>query len=137
MRGFSGLYFFLICLVYLCNAFVPSRDLKLFPFIYASLISVASAILIAFIKPYKQRYMNVLETLFLAHFTVICILLSRKYFSQTGDGTQIFAIMLIPAIVFKLPLFFKVCKKFKNVLVKWCKDYYNNSLENSEIIDNP
>ena len=37
MRSFSGLYFFLICLLYLRNAYFP-RDLKLFPFIYGSLI---------------------------------------------------------------------------------------------------
>ena len=79
MRSFSGLYFFLIYLVYLRNAYV-SRDLKLFPFIYASLIFVPSALLIAFVKPYKQRYMNVLDTLLLALFAVVCILLSREYF---------------------------------------------------------
>ena len=142
MRSFSGLYFFLICLVYLRNAYV-SRDLKLFPFIYASLIFVASALLIAFIKPYKQRYMNVLDTLLLAQITVVCILLSREYFS--GDGTQIFAIMLIPAIVFKLLLFFEICKKFKKVLVKWYKDCSKydlnhnafNNLDDAEVIDDP
>ena len=66
MRSFSGLYFFLICLVYLRNAYVP-YDLKLFPFIYASLIFVASALLIAFIKSYKKRYMNVLDTTVYRH----------------------------------------------------------------------
>ena len=105
---------------------------------------VASALLIAFVKPYKQRYMNILDTLLLAQFTVVCILLSREYFR--GDGTQIFAIMLIPAIVFKLLLFFNVCKKFKSVLIKWRKDRskrdFNhdafNCLEESEIcIDDP
>ena len=70
MRSFSGLYFFLVCLVMLHNAIVY-RNLKLYTFIYASLIFVASALLIAFIKPYKQKYMNVLDTLLLVHLTVV------------------------------------------------------------------
>jgi hypothetical protein len=140
MRSFSGLYFFLICVTYLRNALFVSRDLKLFPFIYASLIYLACALLIAFIKPYKKRYMNVLDTLLLAQFTVTCILLSREYFH--GDGTQMFAIFLIPPIVFKMLLLFKICMKFVNVLVNWYKNRSkcdpNNGLEYSEpCIDEP
>ena len=140
MRSFSGLYFFLICLLYLHNAYVP-MSLKLFPFTYASFIFIASALLIAFVKPYKQRYMNALDTLLLAQFTIVCILLSREYFR--GDGTQIFAIMLIPAVVFKLLLFFNVCKKLKTVLIKWytycSKRDSVNVLEDSEeiCVDDP
>ena len=142
MRSFSGLYFFLVCLVILNNAIVY-RNLKLYTFIYTSLIFVASALLIAFIKPYKRTYMNVLDTLLLAHLTVICILLSREYF--IGDGIEAFAVILVPAIVFKLLLIFRVVKMlYTSKLVKWCEDCFKSgfsnkliiTVEDSEIADN-
>ena len=67
-------------------------------FLYATFIFLASTVLIAFIKPYKQTYMNALDPLLLAHLTVVCALLSREYYAE--EGTQIFAIVLIPAAVF-------------------------------------
>ena len=127
MRSFAGLYFFLVCLKYIYP-----------PFVFASLVFLATALLVAFLKPYKQMYMNVCDTLLLAHLTIISILLSRKYF--LGDGTEVFAIMLMLAAMFKLIAFFMILRRLKKKLVKWCKDRskqgqlaVNDYLEDSEV----
>ena len=88
-------------------------------FLYATFVFLASTVLIAFIKPYKQTYMNVLDTLLLAHLTVVCALMSREYYSE--EGIQIFAIVLVLTAVFKLIILFIVVVKFKNKAVQWCK----------------
>ena len=60
--------------------------------------------------------MNILDTLLLAHLTVLCALLSREYYPD--EGTQIFAFVLIPAVVFKLILLFMIVMKFKHCMVQ-------------------
>ena len=76
----------------------------------------------AFIKPYKRTYMNVLDTLLLAHLTVLCALLTRAYYSD--EGTQIFIDTLIPAAVFKLILLLMIVVKLKNGAVQSFKKLY-------------
>ena len=106
MRSFSGLYFFVICLTS-----IVFKILKLPPSVFASFVILAFALLVAFLKPYKQTYMNFCNTLLLAHLTVISILFSSKYI--LGNGTEVFALVLIPAALFKLIVFFKILKMLK------------------------
>ena len=53
------------------------------------------------------------STLLLAHLTVLCALLTRGYYS--GEGTQIFIVILIPAAVFKLILLLMIVVKLKKM----------------------
>ena len=123
MRSFSGLYFFLVLLISMHNL-LAIKIFKVSRLLYVTFIFLASTVLIAFIKPYKQTYMNALDTLLLAHLTVVCALLSREYYAE--EGTQIFAIVLIPAAVFKLIILFIIVNKFKNKMVQWCKKVYKD-----------
>ena len=105
--------------------------MRLPTFVFASLTFLATALLVAFLKPYKQTYMNVCDTLLLALLTVISILLSRNYF--LGDGTEVFAIILIPAAMFKLIVLFKILKRLKKKVTKWCKDCSKREPEDLEV----
>ena len=133
MRSFSGLYFFVVCLTS-----IAFKILKLPPFVFASSVLLALALLVAFLKPYKQTYMNFCDTLLLAHLTVSSILFSSEYVLY--NGTKVFAFLLIPAALFKSIVFFKIFKMLKKKLVKWCKDCskqeqftVNDCLEDSEV----
>lgn len=132
MRSFSGIYFSLVCLICL---HIIYKIMNLPTFVFASLIFLATALLVAFLKPYKKTYMNVCDTLLLSHITIISILLSRKYFS--ADGTKLFAIILIPATMFKLIMLFKIFKRLKVKLCKGCSKQeqlaVNNHLEESDV----
>ena len=126
MRSFSGLYFFLIFLISIYQAdHVDLDKFKLSGWLYAAFLFLASAVLIASLRPYKQKYMNILDTLLLMHLNVVFMLLSREYFP--GDGTQIYVIMLVPQVVFGLLLLYKLCATLKNKIIRDCKLYLNNS----------
>ena len=120
-RSFSGLYFFLVLLLSMHNL-LAVKTINISHFLYFTFIFLASTILMAFIKPYKRTYMNVLDTLLLAHLTVLCALLTRGYYSD--EGTQIFIVTLIPAAVFKLILLLMIVVKFKNGAVQLFKKLY-------------
>ena len=63
--------------------------------------------------------MNILDTLLLAHLSLVCHLLTREWFS--GAETQILIICLVPALVFGLLLIVKLCSKLRKCCaLKWC-----------------
>jgi hypothetical protein len=70
--------------------------------------------LIALIQPYKKKYINVLDSLLLAHLAVICLLLSRDYFP--GDGVQIFVMILLPTAMLGLFVILKIISKYLPLL---------------------
>ena len=124
MRSFSCLYCFLIFLVsHDWYHLLHVRKLNISYWLYAASIFLTFSLLIALVKPYKQNYMNILDTLLLAHLAIVCGILSRDYFS--GDETQLFVVLLIPVFVFGLFFLFKIHTKFKNSLrlVRHCKCY--------------
>ena len=131
MRSFSGLYFFLIFLIAIYQAeHVHLDKFKLSVWLYAAFLFLVSAVLVASVRPYKQKYMNVLDTLLLVHLNVVFMLLSRKYFP--GDGTQVYVILLIPQVVLGLLLLYKLCAMLKNKIIKDCKRLY---LDDSAVVE--
>ena len=126
MRSFSGLYFFLIVLISIYQAnHVDLDKFRLSVWLYALFLFLVSAVLVASVRPYKQKYMNVLDTLLLVHLSVVCMLLSREYFP--GDGTQLYVLLLVPQVVFGLLLLYKLCTALKNKIMGSCKLYSNDS----------
>ena len=76
LRSFSALYFFLRMIVLLAVLIVKvftSIELVWFP---TGTVMLISALLMASCKPYKKTSMNVLDTLLLAHFGLLCYLMS-------------------------------------------------------------
>ena len=85
MRSFSGLYFFLRGLLCLYNV-LSIEKIGISYWSYELFVLLAVTVLIAVARPYKQNYVNILDTLLLAHLSILSHLLSRKYFH--GDGKQ-------------------------------------------------
>ena len=121
MRSFSGMYYVLIILLSQYNTMRKILRLKISRWLYYAFIFLSFALLIMIIRPYKQKYVNILETLFLIYIAISCILLSRDPFA--GEETQFFIILLIPSVALGLLLFLKACIRLKNSLMKDCKQY--------------
>ena len=109
MRSFAGFYLILRYLPAFSGLF---HKLHIADWLYRGYLFSIAALLIAFAKPYKEKYMNVLDTLLLAHLSIVCHLLTRNRFS--GEGTQTLIITLIPALLFGLLPFLKLFKMIKN-----------------------
>ena len=100
MRSFSVLYFFLQLFVLAGILFVKpltSQQLIWFP---TGTLVLLSALLIAFCKPYKKVYMNVLDTLLLAHFGLLCYFMSIScYFGKEYIIPVIKVAFLLPLAI--------------------------------------
>ena len=105
MRSFSGLYFFLRVIV--CLYCFTLKYLSMWSF--EALLFAATAVLIAFIKPYKKVYMNVIDALLLLVLAVLSVLLSSGY--SSNRGTEVFIVSLTPALGFWLYVVLKVIFK--------------------------
>ena len=131
MRSFSGIYYVMMVLI---SQYSKIKRLKVSRWLYHAFIFLCFALLIIILRPYKQKYVNILETLFLVYIAITCVLLSRDPFA--GEETQILIVLLIPSIVFGLIIFLKACIKLKNSLIKECKysckQYFIGSKVDSE-----
>lgn len=127
MRSFSGLYFFLICLVQVSHFL---KKLKITVWQYKAIVFLLCALLIAFVKPYKQNYMNILDAFLLAFLTVFCIMISKDDYPQAGEGTQILILLMLPAIIFGSLVIFKIIAKLnlrqRTYCCKPCKQLFKH-----------
>ena len=126
MRFFSGLNFLMLLLICQYHATPLKMKLKVSVWLYVAFICVLFALLIAFLKPYKKTYMNVLDALILIHCATVCLLLSRNYF--IGDETQIFVVLLLLPMLLLISLIvlkMSTCTGLKARLIRgwehWCK----------------
>ena len=62
---------------------------------YLVLLFLSATLLVAIVRPYKERYMNIFDTLILGHFTFMSKMQTDNY--SKGMGTQLFILNLIPA----------------------------------------
>ena len=131
MRSFCGLYSFLVILL-TQGHHLFLRKWNISYWLYLAFIFLTFALLVALIQPYKKKYLNALDSLLLAHFTVLCLLLSRDYFP--GDETQSLVVMLLPSTVFGVFVIFKIIAKYRLWLLrwyecccKWCKRLFKHS----------
>lgn len=125
LRSFSVLYFLLRYLPASNKIVHSAKSLHVTNWQYLGFLFSFAALLIACVKPYKNKYMNILDTLLLAYISLVCHLLSREWFS--GAETQILIVGLIPALVFGLLLLVKLCSKLRKcralkrcIKVSWC-----------------
>ena len=135
MRSFSGMKFLLMLLLS-THSFVPFTKLKISHWVCNAFILLPIALLIALLRPYKKIYMTISDTLQISHFLVVCLLLSRDYF--TGEETQLFAVMLLPAVVLGLFVIFKVIASFKFIKLKYwkccCRRHHSDGSETERIV---
>ena len=118
MRYFSGVYFFLEILLF----FFPSLTSHIFNFdlwfIRGNILLIA-ALLIILCRPYKNKYMNVCDTLLLCHLATICFMFSQKKIMYFIQFMQV--LILLPFAV----LVFVVCFR---LLCKARRSLFNRSL---------
>ena len=110
MRSFAGLYFFLRFLQFLYYPFKLYK-IPISFWSYLVLIFLATTVLIALARPYRQNYMNILDTLLLAHITFI----SQLFLGDFSDSKeiQLLIINLIPASSLGLFLLLSMCLKVR------------------------
>ena len=96
MRSLSGLYF---VLEYLANLqYYLFRYIS--PWLYGYFLFMITAVIIAYLKPYKKWCVNVLDILLLIYFSIICRLLDRNRF--VAEPAQLCIVLIIPTIVYGL-----------------------------------
>lgn len=86
MRSFAGLYFITRPLMFVGSSIgsllmVSNND----PYLVRNLVLMVTALLIGLCRPYKEVYMNVLDTLLLAHFGLFCHLISSYQGFEVGE----------------------------------------------------
>ena len=105
LRSFSGLYFILR----VATCMYPYVEKYLSMWSFEALLFTVAALLIAFMKPYKEMYMNVLDILILIPLIVLCMILSSGY--STVQGIEVLIVSLLPAVGFGVHIAFKVIYK--------------------------
>ena len=119
MRSFAALYFILRPTMFVAGSIVSLLTISsMNPYLPRNIILISASLLIALCRPYKEMYMNVLDTLLLAHFGLFCHLVSSyqgfqiQYHSSFVYSFEI--VLVLPFAGFLLCLgfrcFHKACK---------------------------
>lgn len=117
MRSFAALYFIIRPMMFATNSIlsvfsISNND----PYLGRSAVFIVTSLVIAICRPYKEMYMNVLDTLLLAHFGLLCHLIS----SYPGFQYQVpfvitFEVMLaLPFLGFVLFVSLKIFQKVRS-----------------------
>ena len=136
MRSFAGLYLFTRLLLFCSNTIasvlmVSNND----PYFIRSIICTIIAILIALCRPYKETYMNVLDTILMAHMGLLCHLVSSEDGFSLHRNVTITYEAMITLPIFCFVLFF-IAKAFRlkkylvkgfEVLFQRCKSCYTRN----------
>ena len=111
MRCFSALYFFMrpvVVVFYMVRAFRFLTHVWFF----AIILFGGIAVLIAFVKPYKTAYMNLMDTLLLALIAVLCLLVTTPFENVFFRALSVLVLYLTPMIIF---LFIVIMRLICNV----------------------
>ena len=135
MRHFSSLYFFLMATVY--ALYIATRHLIGIAdhwFTKGVLFLVASLIITTF-KPYKIGYMNVLDSLLLAHLSILCNIMSlpsEEYF-RSHYVLVVQLLCLLPFAVLMLYIVkritFSICRALKQNFKVFVRQTKGNPVE--------
>ncbi|MCG8624177.1 MAG: hypothetical protein MJE68_19560, partial [Proteobacteria bacterium] len=129
MRSFAGLYFIVRPLVFIAGSVASIPVLMISnndPYFPRSIVFTATSLMIALCRPYKKMYMNVLDSLLLAHLAIVCHLISSYPGFQYTDKFVYTAIamMALPFVCFMLFFIHKGFQKIKgtrNQFLRKCK----------------
>ena len=106
MRSLSGIYFLLRIIIYSAEAF-SVVTLKLHPnFIQGFIFSVA-ALIIASSRPYKRKYMNIMDCILLFHMATFCYIIIAST-TSLKDKPSIFLPMMQVMIAFPFIFIFLI-----------------------------
>ena len=132
MRSFAGFYFFVRLLTLVIAAAIePSlKSYGIATWIAVAILFAASSVLIAIVQPYKERYMNVIDTLVLFNVFVVASITSMFYVSSHFPDSIPFSPRLLfwmTIISYSIPIigyavyFVKCILKSKRLTASWIK----------------
>jgi hypothetical protein len=116
MRSFAGLYFIVRPLPFLAGS--ATRMLMLSnndPYLPRSVVFMATSLVIAICRPYNKMYMNVLDSLLLAHLGILCHLVS-SYPGFQCTNNFVYVNLAMVALPFMSFVLFFIHKPFKKVV---------------------
>jgi hypothetical protein len=116
MRSFAGLYFIVRPLPFLAGS--ATRMLMLSnndPYLPRSVVFMATSLVIALCRPYNKMYMNVLDSLLLAHLAILCHLISSYPGFQNTDSFVYVSLAMI-ALPFVCFVLFFIHRAFKKIM---------------------
>jgi hypothetical protein len=149
MRSFAGLYFVARILLFLSTTIAIVLDISNNdPFFIRGTIITIAALLIALCKPYKKTYMNVLDTILLLHFGLLCHLVSaetgfsnKKILAITFEAMialpLLCCVLFLTAKVLKLQKVLKSLAKVCRVFYQKCKSRHNRNDQGDVDYSNP
>ena len=120
MRSFAALHFLLRLLLLSAGPVASLMTISnTDPYFPRNVIAVAASLLTALCRPYKKTYMNVLDTLLLAHFGLSCHLVSSYpgFVKHTSFVYTFEAMCAFPFFVFVFFISLKVVQKARNTRV--------------------
>ena len=97
MRSFAALYFIIRPMMFATNSIlsvlsISNND----PYLGRSAVFMVTSLVIAICRPYKKMYMNILDALLLAHFALLCHLISSyPGFQYQAPFVITFEVMLV------------------------------------------
>ena len=102
LRSFSGIYFLLIMIIYLAEAF-SIVTLKLDPQFVRGFIFSVAALIIASSRPYKRKYMNIMDCILLFHMATFFYMIAS---STTSLNHKPRIYLLVMQVMIAIPLIF-------------------------------
>ena len=126
MRSFAGLYFVSRLLLFLSNVMaiglhVSEDD----PYLMRNIILAITLLLIAVCRPYKETYMNKIDTILLIHMGLFCHLVSVEdaFYKEKNLSITFQIMMMFPLLGFVLFLIarYDLQNTFKNIIFKQYK----------------
>ena len=158
MRSFASLYFFLRCILVFIHQSVfelfglsgpDVDDLQVITLLLRALLIGSVTILIATVRPYKEAYMNIIDTLILSMMTLLTLFLLVYLFSTSNVDSKIGNFLLYASILAKcIPqagfLFYlivrfwqrkKPLKWLQNKIAKWRKKQECSTFNTEEVTD--
>ena len=102
LRSFSGIYFLLIMIIYLAEAF-SIVTLKLDPQFVRGFIFSVAALIIASSRPYKRKYMNIMDCILLFHIATFFYMIAS---STTSLNHKPRIYLLVMQVMIAIPLIF-------------------------------
>ena len=122
MRSLSGIYFLLRIMIYSAEA-VSIVTLKLNPhFVHGFIFSVA-ALIIALCRPYKRKYMNIMDCILLFHMATFCYIIASTIslsHKPTSFLPMMYVMLAFPFIsIFLLAIYRMTYGVFRKCFGQW------------------
>ena len=115
MRSFAGLYFIVRPLIFISGSISDMTISPDDPYLSRSVLFLVASLLIALCRPYNKTYMNVLDSLLLAHVGIFCHLIS-SYPSFHHSAHFVYLAGAMVALPFNCFVLFLTLRTFQKVM---------------------